>query len=68
MTMKNFRIFAIGAALTMGLASCGDSYFDVDLEQNIKTDAAYSTPQDVQNGMIGAFIHSVPISSTDVMW
>lgn len=53
--MKNFRIFAIGAALTMGLASCGDSYFDVDLEQNIKTDAAYSTPQDVQNGMIGAF-------------
>lgn len=53
--MKNIKILAIGAALTLGLASCGDSYFNVDLEQNIKTESAYSNAQDVQNGMIGAF-------------
>lgn len=52
--MKITKIFAIGAALALMLASC-DSYFDVDLEQNIKTDDAYSTVQDVQNGMIGAY-------------
>jgi len=41
--------------MALGLASCGDSYFDVDLDQNIKTEEAYSTAQDVQNGMIGAY-------------
>jgi len=53
--MKTVRILAIGAVIGMWFASCGDSYFDVDLEQNIKTEQAYSNAQDVQNGMIGAF-------------
>ena len=53
--MKNYIILAISAALSLGLVSCGESYFDVDLEQNIKTPDAYRTVQDVQNGMIGAF-------------
>lgn len=53
--MKKFKIFTIASVLTLGLASCGDSYFDVDLEQNIPTPEAYKNVQDVQNGMIGAF-------------
>lgn len=52
--MKNIKILTIGAVLSLMLVSC-DSYFDVDLEQNIDTPKAYSTVQDVQNGMIGAF-------------
>ncbi len=53
--MKTNKIIAISAVMAMGLASCSDSYFDVDLEQNIVTEEAYSNAQNVQNGMIGAF-------------
>lgn len=53
--MKNYKILAISAVLSLGLVSCGESYFDVELDQYIKTENAYSTVQDVQNGMIGAF-------------
>lgn len=53
--MKKYKIFAICAVMTLGLVSCGDSYFDVDMDQNIDTENAYSNVQDVQNGMIGAY-------------
>ena len=53
--MKNIKIFAIGAALTLGLASCGDAYFDVDMDQNKTSETAFNSAQDVKNGMIGAY-------------
>lgn len=53
--MKNFKILAIGTVLTLGLASCGDSYFDVDMDQNKTSETAFNTAQDVKNGMIGAY-------------
>ena len=53
--MKNIKIFAIGAALTLGLASCSDSYFDVEMDQNKTSETAFNTAQDVKNGMIGAY-------------
>lgn len=53
--MKNIKILAIGAALTLGLASCGDAYFDVDMDQNKTSETAFNTAQDVKNGMIGAY-------------
>lgn len=52
--MKKIFKYAFLAALAFGVSSC-DSYFDVDLEQNIPTDEAYKSVQDVQNGMIGAY-------------
>ena len=53
--MKNIKIFAIGAVLTLGLASCSDNYFDVDMDQNKTSETAYTSAQDVKNGMIGAY-------------
>ena len=53
--MKNIKILAIGAVLTMGLASCGDDYFDVDMDQNKTSETAFSSVKDVKNGMIGAY-------------
>jgi tetratricopeptide (TPR) repeat protein len=53
--MKNIKILAIGAVLTMGLASCGDDYFDVDMEQNKTSETAFTSAKDVKNGMIGAY-------------
>lgn len=53
--MKNIKILAIGAVLTMGLASCGDDYFDVDMDQNKTSETAFSSAKDVKNGMIGAY-------------
>ena len=53
--MKNIKFLVISAALTLGLASCGDSYFDVDMDQNKTSETAFNTAQDVKNGMIGAY-------------
>ena len=50
--MKNIKIFAIGAALTLGLASCSDSYFNPDMDQNKTSETAFNTAQDVKNGVI----------------
>ena len=52
--MKKIFKYAFLAALAFGVSSC-DSYFDVELEQNIPTNEAYKSVQDVQNGMIGAY-------------
>lgn len=53
--MKNIKILAIGAVLTMGMASCGEDYFDVDMDQNKTSETAFSSAKDVKNGMIGAY-------------
>lgn len=53
--MKSFKLLAISAVLTMGLASCGDEYFDVRMDQNKTSETAFTTAQDVKNGMIGAY-------------
>ena len=53
--MKNIKIFAIGAALTLGLASCSDSYFNPDMDQNKTSETAFNTAQDVKNGVIGTY-------------
>lgn len=53
--MKNIKIFAIGTVLALGLTSCGDNFFDLDMEQNRTSDAAFSNAKDVKNGMIGAY-------------
>jgi tetratricopeptide (TPR) repeat protein len=53
--MKDIKILAIGAVLTMGLASCGDDYFDVEMDQNKTSETAFSSVKDVKNGMIGAY-------------
>jgi starch-binding outer membrane protein, SusD/RagB family len=52
--MKKIFKYALTATLIIGLSSC-NSYFDVDLEQNIPSENAYKSAQDVQNGMIGAY-------------
>lgn len=52
--MKQILKYTFLAALTFGISSC-ESYFDVKLEQNIPTEDAYKSVQDVQNGMIGAY-------------
>jgi hypothetical protein len=52
--MKNIYKYILSAALIFGATSC-DSYFDVKLEQNIPTNEAYESVQDVKNGMIGAY-------------
>ena len=53
--MKNIKIFAIGAVLTLGLASCSDSYFNPDMDQNKTSETAFNTAQDVKNGVIGTY-------------
>jgi len=53
--MKDIKILAIGAALTLGLASCSDDYFDVRMDQNKTSETAFSSAKDVKNGMIGAY-------------
>ena len=53
--MKNYKILAIGAVLTLGLTSCSESFFDVDMDQNKTSETAFNTAQDVKNEMIGAY-------------
>lgn len=52
--MKNILKYILCGALTFGAGSC-DSYFDVELDQNIPTADAYNNVKDVKNGMIGAY-------------
>ena len=53
--MKNMKILTIGAVLAVGLLSSCSSYFDVDMDQNKESKDAFSSAQDVKNGMIGAY-------------
>jgi hypothetical protein len=53
--MKNIKIFAIGTVLALGLSSCGDNFFDLDMEQNKTSQTSFNTAKDVKNGMIGAY-------------
>lgn len=53
--MKNIKIFAIGTVLALGLTSCGDNFFDLDMEQNKTSQTSFNTAKDVKNGMIGAY-------------
>lgn len=39
----------------MSLASCGDDYFNPDMEQNKTSETAFETVKDVKNGMISAY-------------
>lgn len=55
MEMKNIRKIAFCSLMALGLSSCGDSFFDVKMDQNIETKDAYKNVQDVKNGMIGAY-------------
>ena len=48
------KIYSLIVALGLLFPSC-DSYFDVKLEQNIPTDDAYKTVQDVSNGLTGTY-------------
>ena len=48
------KIYSLIVALGLLFPSC-DSYFDVKLEQNIPTEDAYKTVQDVSNGLTGAY-------------
>ena len=52
--MKQIFKYILAAALVTGATSC-ESYFDVDTEQNIPTDEAFTSVQDVRNGMVGAY-------------
>ena len=53
--MKDIRKIAFCSLMALGLSSCGDSFFDVQMDQNIETKDAYKNVQDVKNGMIGAY-------------
>ena len=55
MKMKDIRKIAFCSLMALGLSSCGDSFFDVQMDQNIETNDAYKNVQDVKNGMIGAY-------------
>ena len=53
--MKKIKFLLISAAFAFGFASCGDSYFDVEMDQNKESETAFTTALDVKNGMIGAY-------------
>ena len=50
--MRNIYKFALLAVLTLGISACD---FDTDNYQQIPAEGAYSSVQDVQNGMNGAY-------------
>ncbi|WP_165020765.1 RagB/SusD family nutrient uptake outer membrane protein [Dysgonomonas sp. ZJ279] len=52
--MKKISKFIFIAALSLSVVSC-DSFLDVDNFQEIPAEEAYATPQDVTNGMVGAY-------------
>ena len=53
--MKNIKFLVICATFATGVVSCGDSYFDVEMDQNKESETAFTTALDVKNGMIGAY-------------
>ena len=54
MKSKIFNIFALGL-LTAGLASCGDSFLDVESKTETTTENYYKTENDASRALIGCY-------------